>query len=258
MHTKDSIGLMKKNNDIFPRHGRVIFMKNEPGYGRIEVKEAIENHELLRLLLVDDVRESAAIMEEGRHYELVFKYTKDFTIAFDKRPEIKNTLLLGGAGFSFPKYYISTFPDKHIDVVEFKPQMYQLAMQYFYLDELYRDYNLTEDIRMEVFIEDANEYVKKTDRTYDLIINDCYISNRMDDDLLKDAQVKYIKKCLNPGGIYMMNLITAIKGAGSMQGILEYEILKRNFKNTDMFACKKEMKALEKQNTILVGTDGDW
>ena len=67
-----------------------------------------------------------------------------------------------------------------------------------------------------------------------------------------------MKKCLNPGGVYMMNLITAVKGPASMQGILEYEILKRNFKNTDMFACKKEMGALEKQNMILVGTDGEW
>ncbi len=249
---------MKKNNDVFPRQGRIIFMKNEPGYGRIEVKEAIENHELLRLLLVDEVRESAAVMEEGRHYELVFKYTKDFVVALEKRPEIKSTLLLGGAGFSFPKYYIDSFPDKTIDVVEFKPIMVQLAMQYFYLDELYKDYDLTNTDRLRIFTEDANDYLVNTDQTYDLIINDCYISNRMDDDLLKDKQVKNVKRCLNPGGVYMINLITAIKGPGSMQGILEYEILKNNFKNTDMFACKKEMGALEKQNTILVGTDGAW
>ena len=233
-------------------------MKNEPGYGRIEVKETIENHQLVRLLLVDEVRESAAFMEDGRHYDLVFKYTQDFAIALQKRKDIQSTLLLGGAGFSFPKYYIHYYPEKHIDVVEFKPEMYQLAMQYFYLDELYRDYDLTENRRMEVFIEDANDYLKNTDRTYDLIINDCYISNRMDDDLLRDAQVRNIKRCLNPGGVYVINLITAIRGPASMPGLLEYEILKNHFKNTDMFACKKEMGALEKQNMILVGTDGDW
>ena len=249
---------MSQKKDIFPRQGRVIFMKNEPGYGRIEVKEAIENHQLVRLLLVDEVRESATYMEEGRHYDLVFKYTQDFAIALHRKPEIKNTLLLGGAGFSFPKYYIHFFPEKHIDVVEFKPEMYQLAMQYFYLDELYRDYNLTEDRRMEVFIEDANDYLQQTDRTYDLIINDCYISNRMDDELLRDRQVKSIKRRLNPGGIYVINLITAIRGPASMPGILEYEILKNHFKNTDMFACKPDMGALEKQNLILVGTDGPW
>ena len=188
----------------------------------------------------------------------MFKYAQDFAIALQKRKDIQSTLLLGGAGFSFPKYYIHYYPEKHIDVVEFKPEMYQLAMQYFYLDELYRDYDLTENRRMEVFIEDANDYLKNTDRTYDLIINDCYISNRMDDDLLRDAQVRNIKRCLNPGGVYVINLITAIRGPASMPGLLEYEILKNHFKNTDMFACKKEMGALEKQNMILVGTDGDW
>lgn len=249
---------MQNKKDVFPRAGRIIFMKNEPGYGRIEVKEVIENNELLRLLLVDDTRESAVYMEEGRHYDLVFKYTQDFAIPLHRRPGIKQTLMLGGAGFSFPKYYIHNYPDKHIDVVEFNPGMYQLALHYFYLDDLYREYNLTEDRRLEVFIEDANDYLKRTDRTYDLIINDAYVSNRMDDDLLKDRQVRNIKKCLNPGGIYIINLITAVKGPRSMPGILEYEILKRNFKNTDMFACKKECGPLERQNMILIGTDGDW
>ncbi len=246
------------DNKIFKRRGQTIFMKNEPGYGRIEVRDAIENHELVRLLLVDEVRESATFMEDGRHYELVFKYTKDFDIALQRRPEIRSTLMLGGAGFSFPKYYIHAYPEKHMDVVEFKPEMYQLAMQYFYLDELYSDYALTESRRMEVFIEDANDYLAQTDRKYDLIINDCYISNRMDDDLLRNKQVVNVKRCLNPGGVYLINLITAEKGPASMPGILEYEILKNNFKNTDMFACKKEMSRLEKQNMILVGTDGEW
>ena len=249
---------MSYKDELFCRNGQVVFSKKEPGYGKIEVREAIENHELERILLVDEVRESAAFMEEGRHYDLVFKYTQDFAIPLQKKPEIQNTLLLGGAGFSFPKYYIHYYPEKHIDVVEFKPEMYQLAMQYFYLDELYRDYNLTENRRLEVFIEDANEYLKTTDRTYDLIINDCYISNRMDDELLRDEQVKSVKRCLNPGGIYIINLITAVRGPASMPGILEYEILNKNFRNTDMFPCKPEMRALEKQNMILVGTDGEW
>ena len=268
--------------DVFPRAGRVIFMKRDPGYGRIEVKECIENHELIRLLLVDDVRESAAYMEEGRHYDLVFKYTRDFTIALERRPEIRSVLLLGGAGFSFPKYYIGRWltgrpdsvagasafsgqgispdsrPAGRIDVVECNPLMFELAMKYFYLDELYREFSLNETRQLEVFLEDANDYLRRSDRTYDLIINDAYVSNRMDHDLLKDRQVRRIREHLNPGGVYLINLITAIRGPEATPGILEYEILKKHFAHTDMFACKAEMGALERQNMILVGTDGEW
>ena len=110
----------------------------------------------------------------------------------------------------------------------------------------------------DVFLEDANDYLRRTDRTYDLIINDAYISNRMDSDLLKERQVRRIRECLNPGGVYMINLITAVRGAEATPGILEYEILNTHFKNTDIFSCKKEMGALERQNMILVGTDGAW
>ena len=230
-------------------------MKNESGYGRIEVKEVIEKNELLRLLLVDEIRESAAYMEDGRHYELYFKYTRDLVAPVSRHPEIRDTLLLGGAGFSIPKYYISAFTDKNIDVVEFNPLMYQLALKYFYLDDLYRDYHLTENRRMEVFIEDANEYLRRTEKCYDLIINDAYIANRMDDDLLKDRQVKLIKKRLNPGGIYIMNIITALQGANSMPGILEYEIMRNNFKNVEMYPCKTEPTAFERQNVVITGSD---
>ena len=232
-------------------------MKNESGYGRIEVKEVIEKNELLRLLLVDEVRESAAYMEEGRHNELYFKYTRDLVAPMFSHPEIREVLLLGGAGFSIPKHVIACHPEATIDVVEFNPMMYQLALKYFYLEELYRDYALTENRRLEVFIEDANEYLRRTEKCYDLIINDAYVANRMDDDLLKDRQVKQIKSRLKPSGIYIMNLITALSGTNSMPGILEYEIMKNHFKNTDMYPCKSEAMAVERQNVVIIGSDGE-
>ena len=40
--------------------------------------------------------------------------------------------------------------------------MYELAMDYFYLDQLYAEYNLHEDNRMDVYILDANDYIYET------------------------------------------------------------------------------------------------
>ena len=246
---------MKHKKEIFPRRGRLIFKQEQSGYGRIEVGEVIEHNELLRLLTVDGVRESAAYMEDLRHFDLVFKYTQDLVTPLQHKDDIKEVLLLGGAGFSIPKYIIHYFHDVHLDVVEINPRMYQLAMQYFYLDELYTKYRLTENRRMEVFIEDANDYIKKTNKKYDLIINDAYVANRIDDELLGDSRVKLIKNHLTPGGIYIINLITAVHGPSSMPGILEWEILKRHFNHTDMYPCKKEAGPLEKQNCILIASD---
>ncbi|MCR4604456.1 MAG: fused MFS/spermidine synthase [Eubacterium sp.] len=249
---------MYSERDVFPRNGRVIYLKNYPGYGQIAVREEIEHNSLVRLLTVDDVRESAAFMEEGKHYELYFKYTRDLVTPLEKKIGIKEVLLFGGAGFSIPKYVVSHYPDVHIDVVEFSRPMYELAFQYFYMDELYAEYDLTNNNRMDVYILDANDYIYETKKKYDLIINDAYMANIMDENLVKDAKVKQIKKLLNPGGVYIINLITAAKGPASMPGLLEWEILKNNFKNTDMYPAKPEAGALEKQNMILVATDGAW
>ncbi|MBQ6537386.1 MAG: fused MFS/spermidine synthase [Eubacterium sp.] len=247
-----------KSNDFFPRNGRVIYLKDYAGYGQIAIREDIEHNALVRILTIDDVRESATFIEDGKRYDLYFKYTRDLVAPLEKKPDIKDVLLLGGAGFSIPKYIISHYPEVHIDVVELKREMYELAMDYFYLDQLYAEYNLHEDNRMDVYILDANDYIYETKRKYDLIINDAYIGNNMDDDLVKDARVKQMKKLLNPNGVYIINLITAVKGPSSMPGILEWEILKNNYKNTDMFPVKKEAGALEKQNVILTATDGPW
>ena len=108
------------SNDFFPRNGRVVYLKDYAGYGQVAIREEIEHNALVRLLTINDVRESATFIEDGKHYDLYFKYTRDLVAPLEKKPDIKEVLLLGGAGFSIPKYIISHYPEVHIDVVELK------------------------------------------------------------------------------------------------------------------------------------------
>ena len=39
--------------------------------------------------------------------------------------------MIGGAGYSFPKEYLRTYPTHDIDVVEIDPQMTEIARRFF-------------------------------------------------------------------------------------------------------------------------------
>jgi hypothetical protein len=47
---------------------------------------------------------SAAYTREGRHFDLVFNYTKRFNLIFEHLNEDAEILMIGGGAYSYPKY----------------------------------------------------------------------------------------------------------------------------------------------------------
>lgn len=111
-------------------------------YGRVLIYNGIKNGEMVRVLNIDSGYESATYVDEDKCNELIFEYTKLYDLMFKANIDIKNTLLIGGAGYSYPKYYISHYEDKNMDVVEIDGQITEIAKKYFYLDKLIKDYDL--------------------------------------------------------------------------------------------------------------------
>ena len=149
------------------RHGKLIVEKENryfslSKYGRIEVKDVKENDVAVRVLFVNQTRESATYLIPGLQYMPVFEYIRRILEEIDKRLNIKKALIIGGAGFSFPKAYISRYGDKSIDVVENNPEMVDIARKYFFLDQLYEEFDLEQTGRMNIILDDGLEYLKKT------------------------------------------------------------------------------------------------
>ncbi len=246
---------MGKQIEIFPRHGRVIYENDKNRFGSVVIKEKIIKAGIVRMLLVNEGQESASFIDKELRNELVFKYTVEFATLLRARDYIKDTLLIGGAGFSFPKYYISHFPDKNIDVVEIDPEMVEIAKKYFYLDELIEEYNPIEEGRLGIIIDDGMHYLRMSSKKYDLIMNDAYIGKKFDDELFKKSQVSLIKEHLNERGIYGINLITALKGNQAKLGELEMMYLEEQFKYTRMYSCDDDINPIYPQNCVLLASD---
>jgi len=97
--------------------------------------------------------------------ELVFTYAKYFRLVRHFHPHIKKALMIGGCGYSYPKYFIDKFPESTMDVVEIDPGMTEIARKYF---------RLQENDRLRIFHEDARTFLNKNKNKYDVIYGDAF------------------------------------------------------------------------------------
>lgn len=235
--------------------GKVIYEGTAYGGGDLEIRDATEDGKLVRILLVDGARESASFRDPALRNALVFKYASGFNDILNENPHLHSALLIGGAGFSYPKHFIANFPDKTMDVVEIDQEMVDLAFKYFYLDELFFDYDLHKSKRLNIFVEDGNDFLQKNEKKYDIVFNDAYIAFALDEGLRSERGMELVKKSLNPNGIYVINVITAISGSKSGLGSKVGDLLKKSFKYTAFRRCSPDVPASEKQNCLLIGSD---
>ena len=118
------------------------------------------------MLLVDGTRESATFEKKSKRCEPVFDYIKTFAALLLIHPEFSETLLIGGAGCSLPKYLLMRFPEKRMEVVEKDALMVELANRYFYLEDAVQRYDPHRE-RLSVTVMDGYDYLCQIERRYE-------------------------------------------------------------------------------------------
>ena len=207
----------------------------------------------LRLLLVGDVQESAVFLEKGKRYDAPFRYIDSFMDIVAKHPHPDRILLIGGAGFAFPRTYFGSGQKGILDVAELDPRMVKLARRYFFLDEMERDLGLKKDGRLNIHVREGSEYLSSTEERYDIILNDAYIGNRPDRGLSSDEGMALCRAHLKEDGILAVNVITTLAGEGSMPGIISKNVMEGYFDHVTLYPCNPAMGELYRQNCMLVG-----
>lgn len=118
-------------------------------------------------------------------------------IGFETINKMESILVLGVAGGSVIKTLVNEIHFKgKITGVEIDPEIIEIANTYFKLDEIS---NLT------IFIDDAFEFVLKTDKTFDLIIIDVFKDTNMPNFLFEKFFIYRVGSILKPGGSILFN-----------------------------------------------------
>jgi len=161
--------------------------------------------------------------------ELVYEYLQFFRLAEHFNPEFSHALVIGGAGYSYPMYYLQQYPDATIDVVEIDPGLTELAREYF---------RLKDDPRMRIFHEDGRTYLNNSAEKYDIIFGDAYkslLAVPFQLATLEAIERKY--KLLNDDGIVIENIIASMEGPASEFLIAECKTYLEVFPKVYLFAC---------------------
>ncbi len=224
-------------------------------YGRVLLLNVNKNGELIRHLTVDKGNESATYINENKCFDLVFEYTKYYDLMFKSNKEIKDVLMIGGAGYSYPKHFISNNLESNMDVVEIDGKITQIAKKYFYLDKLINDFDLENNKRLNLIKEDGRTYLNKNTKKYDAILNDAFTGYSPAKTLTTLEAVKKIHDSLNENGLYLSNVISSIQGKNSNFINAEINTIKKVFKNVYVIPCN-DMNDLERiQNNMVIATD---
>lgn len=189
----------------------------ETSYSSMRIAKGRERGRDMLLLLTDPGSCQSGMYVDDPD-ELAFAYTRFYGLGTGLNPEAGRILMLGGGGYSVPKWLLAGRSDLKnrdfsLDVVELDPGMTRAAERYFNIN--------LDDPRMRVFHEDARTFVnKRADRVagdesapYDLIFADIFNSwYTVPFHVGTEEAARNISELLSDDGVYVMNIITAVTG----------------------------------------------
>lgn len=219
--------------------GDIVYQTDTP-YNTLNVVDNQNNG--IRTLWLNSMPHSSMYLNGSN--TSVFRYTDYFHIAFIFNPDIENVLFIGGGGFSGPKKFLEDYPNLTVDVVEIDPQVVDIAKTYF---------NVNDDPRLNIYIEDGRKYLNRINIKYDLIILDAYSKTYAPFHLLTLEFFESIEKHLNPNGVLASNLISSLIGDTSDLIRAEYKTVNTVLPNVYLFYTRTSSLS-QVQNIILIAS----
>ncbi len=198
---------------------------------------------------------SANYNDPAKRDELVFDYNNTYNKIIEKCPEMKDFMMIGGAGYSYPRYLVSHYPDKSIDVVEIDEGVTEAALRYFYLDDFIKEYGTD---RLGLYTNDGRIYLDETEKKYDVILNDAFVGEIPPRSLATKEAVESIKNSLKDGGIYATNIMGSFQNERAPFLCSEIKTIASVFKYVWAINASLDEKSYRSYNNIVIASDTDY
>ena len=233
--------------------GKNIFKKVHPDiikdidseYSRIWIKNIkTEKNGTYKVLQVDTGTESY-VKETG---EMGAEYLKYYDLFEYYNKEANNTLMIGGAAYTYPKHYLNKYKNNKISVVEIDKKMTKIAEEEFGLD--------TNNKNLKIYHQDGRSYINTSKEKYDTILIDAFKGFNAPFELTTYEAMLQAKEMLNENGIVITNIISSLEGEESKFMKYEYATYKAVFDDVKVFAVGTDDKKIN-QNLILIGIKGN-
>ena len=218
----------------------------------VKIYDTEYNGEPVKLMNISGGYSSANFLDPAKRDELVFAYTKAYNLVMEKKSDAASYLMIGGAGYSYPRYLLSHYPDKTMDVVEIDGKVTEIAKEHFYLQDFINEYG---DDRLGLYTADGRLFMEQTDKRYDVVLNDSFLGDIPARSMSTLEAVRAIKSCLNEGGVYATNISVGQTGQDSAFLRSEIKTILQEFDYVWLYNAKLESYG---GNYMIIASDTDY
>lgn len=222
----------------------------ESPYNSIRIMQGIDysrNNAKVMLMATDPGYTQSGMLADDPE-ELYFSYTRFYSLGSLFTPDAKKVLMLGGGGYSVPKWLLSnkSLFDKNLQltVVELDPAMTETAKKFFALKE---------NPQMKIIHEDGRAFLNRQKEKYDLIFADVFNSHYSIPFQMGTKQaMEAMRNAMNPGGTMLMNLISAVEGENGRLFRAIWQNLVNIFPEVQVFCVSNPENPDKIQNLMLI------
>jgi len=221
------------------------------------------------ILVVDDDHLNSRLLRFNNHVQSIIDrnppydsdtYINSFELARIFKPKLTRVLFIGGGGAIGPRKFINQYPDVSIDLVEIDPVVVDVSRDYFHL---------ASDLRLKVYIEDGRRFVRRATARYDVVILDAFtVGGQIPFHLTTQEFMREIRDVLEPDGVFLANITSALEGPRSRILRSEYKTVASVFQGVYLFprptdqerAQATQFSTTRARNVILIGLiqTGNW
>lgn len=218
----------------------------------------------IRLLNVRNKFQSVCYVDPAIRWELACIYHKYFAEIVDIAGltstvdpldvSLRDAVVIGGGGFSFPKWLVAHCPQLHTTVVEIDPKIIDIARTHFFVDELVKEFNCAADGRLEIVCDDGWRWLKGCHRQFALIVNDAFSGKRPLGTLGTTEGARLIHEHLTADGIYLANIIAPLEGKGAVMLSETVSAFRAEFAHVWLIPEAEELPTVVGDN-VLIASD---
>lgn len=234
-------------------HARRHVLYTQDGvYQKISIYDGMYAGRPTRFLQQDEnnagAGEGAMFLDSDDPTDLVYDYTRYYSLYKIFNPNVRNALVIGGGAYSVPKALLRELPTARVDVVDIEPHLFRLAQQYF---------KVPEAAQLHSYVEDGRRFLRDTNEKYDLIFSDVYYSFFSVPPHFGTKEFFELAKArLSSNGILIVNMIGDLSRRKPSLILSEIRTFETVFPNSYFFAVAWPERT-DSQNIMLVGSNSE-
>jgi spermidine synthase len=184
-------------------------------------------------------------------YRTLSPYTTYFHLALAAKPDIRRALFIGAGGGVGPRAFHMHNPEMEIDVVDIDQKVLDVARE---------DFHMENSPKIRAIAADGRTFIRNApDGHYDAIILDAFtIGGRIPFHLVSREFFALCRQKLTPGGVFLMNINSAVRGDASPIFHSMYKTIDEAFPIVYAFALGNQLGIGDQStNIILVALNSD-